>query len=436
MRAGVSGLWGTASRSPRWAERVALALVAVFAFSATYKVSWANSALGLLLIAAVVMRDGLLRYLVHTLAGRITLAYLGYIGIYAAVSATLSGTLAPFAATAPYVQGGLLSILVLAFWFERLPSAAAWTIALLPLGLLARVLARWQAEDGWALLAGSARASFGDSAVNFALWALIGALCAILAAYRVSQQPSWSRPVRLGAGGALLVLAAVTLAGVFLSQTRAVWLLAIVLLPVLVVALLRAGTANRCRWPALVVAILGLASVLIGATLVLGEGMLERWRGEHDALVSALVGEWQDVDTETSVGQRLHIYQVGIEAVSERPWLGQGPGTDAAVLAASGDAVVAHYGVEHLHNSALVMWVEYGMPGLAFFAAFFLVPAWYARRALRAGEREGYAVLSLVVLIAMFGASMSNHVLGGYRAPFVLALFAGLAVARGWRARY
>lgn len=72
----------------------------------------------------------------------------------------------------------------------------------------------------------------------------------------------------------------------------------------------------------------------------------------------------------SSIGARLHMWNIAAENISNAPWWGYGAGSYPSVSERSfNDAVMCAVGCIHPHNQYLHIWLEHGLVGLALFLA-------------------------------------------------------------------
>jgi O-antigen ligase len=166
------------------------------------------------------------------------------------------------------------------------------------------------------------------------------------------------------------------------------------------------------------------------AAAVLGAGIL----GRADRMPSAVAGMgdrlhllWQAAanplsTADGSVRDRTLMLRDGWTAFVDAPWVGYGQHRrfDAVRQGWTGSPEPT-YG--HLHNEFLNHAVAAGMPGLGFFLALWLWPAWLAWRRKSSISRDAVFVIG-VVAISMAGTALTTAALGHY----VHAQFWGVAM--------
>lgn len=197
------------------------------------------------------------------------------------------------------------------------------------------------------------------------------------------------------------VLILVSLTGVLIGQTRAVWL-ALCIAAVF-------GVAVRLIWLAkfhgarhmlrsMVVVFCVLFIVCLGALYTFKDTLSKRVGYESDVVEKLIDGEVQKLPYNSSLGIRIHTWVAAGEWIAERPlvgWGGEGRGLVIDHTDWLPDNIKKRFG--HLHNFFLEVWVAYGLLGIGVIAA---LAFWIGRGtwlSWRAGVMPGD--------IALFGAS-------------------------------
>lgn len=238
---------------------------------------------------------------------------------------------------------------------------------------------------------------FGDLSLLLALWSAVWALHA--------PRP-WQRG--LAAAAALLGLGASVL-----SDTRGGWLV----LPLLAFMVLWWGArARRAAWSARQLAQrLGIVVVLCAAIVALPP--------VHQRIAEAVheYASWDRGDAASSVGQRLVLWQMSLQEVRVRPWVGIGGVEFRELLkdAVARGAVpqeIATLG--HAHNELLDMLVKRGILGLLALLLFYVVPGWLFWRALRTSgedesdaastDRRAAALCGLTLIVGFVGFGLTQ----------------------------
>lgn len=309
-----------------------------------------------------------------------------------------------------WARVGLLPAFLFLIWGDRLGRLLPALPWLLALGLFVRVALDLDSALLTELMAGARRATFGESATHFGTWAAAGALLLGLA-------PPGGRAKR-----ALQVLWVLTLSAlvllVLMSWTRGVWLALAITLLVLVAADRKAAWAHVSGgWPLVV----GLA---LGIALLSAQGWDRYVDRLQDTLseLSVILDEGIAEAPPDSLALRGRIWLTSVDAISQKPWLGWGPGADRPVI--ENADLPAGERLVHFHNSYLSAVVELGLAG----AALLFGPVFYTlalglhrlwRRAYGNGTalRQGVALVLLLLLSAL-----TDHTLAASKAPYLLGL--------------
>lgn len=196
------------------------------------------------------------------------------------------------------------------------------------------------------------------------------------------------------------VLTLISVTGVLIGQTRAVWLALCVAtavgIAIWLVWLARAHGARHVLSSAIITACV-LVVVGLGAMYSFKDTLSERLHREAPVIEELLDGDLQGMPY-SSIGIRIHTWVAAGEWIAERPlvgWGGEGRGLVIDHTSWLPDRIKKHFG--HLHNFFLEVWVAYGLLGVGVLAA---LAFWIGRGtwlAWRAGVMPGD--------IALFGAS-------------------------------
>jgi O-antigen ligase len=231
----------------------------------------------------------------------------------------------------------------------------------------------------------------------------------------------------LGWLGALAFFAA----ALFATKSRSGWL-AFALTAVVVVPFAQSalGQGGRIRERILMGAGLMLILLLIA---VAAPSLLQAISPEQESLRALLRGQLDNPEP-TSFGQRLMMWQAGIAAWQQHPWLGIGPASVSGMLSVSAPLAVQHHPT--LHNSILDVLVTTGILGLAFQAGIFGFLCLQAIKLYFAEGADKRLALLLLGAMALFLVdSLATHLLVRDRGMFFLALFGGLAYGLAVRSR-
>ncbi|ABE59046.1 O-antigen polymerase [Chromohalobacter israelensis DSM 3043] len=168
------------------------------------------------------------------------------------------------------------------------------------------------------------------------------------------------------------VLTLISLAGVMIGQTRAVWLaLSVVAFFGIIIWLMWLvkfhGARSMLRSVTIVVCV--LAVVFLGALYTFKDTLSKRVGYESDVIEKLIDGEFQQLPY-SSIGIRIHTWVAAGEWIAERPlvgWGGEGRGLVIDHTDWLPDDIKERFG--HLHNFFLEVWVAYGLLGLGVIAA-------------------------------------------------------------------
>ncbi|MFG6158392.1 O-antigen ligase family protein [Halomonas sp. 1390] len=188
--------------------------------------------------------------------------------------------------------------------------------------------------------------------------------------------------------------------GVFIGQTRAVWLGT--LLSFLMTAGIvgawrcRQGAARRLVRPLVIALAVAVAlSAVVGVTFK--DLILERVTNESEVIGQVVRGDFEAVPY-TSIGIRIHTWVAASEWVAQRPlvgWGGEGRGLVIDHTPWLPDFVKQEFG--HLHNFLIEVWVAYGLLGVLLIAALAVWVGMGTWRAWRGGTMPSD--------VALFGAA-------------------------------
>lgn len=219
---------------------------------------------------------------------------------------------------------------------------------------------------------------------------------------------------RRGLSGLSLLIAFVGAAGgslaVILSGMRGAWPLLPLCIGIALFAQRRelAAVWREATSPRRLVVLVGGGLVATAIVLVAMPTVFAR----IDAMWTDLGLIAANSDTPTSLNLRRGMYEAAIQAIWERPWFGYGAEHHwEAVMPYLDPETFAGTVFSHFHNVVLTVGVDAGIIGIVALLAMVAAPvltAWQAR-SLHGGGRRLAAALILVV--AFFGAGMSNIML-------------------------
>jgi O-antigen ligase len=198
----------------------------------------------------------------------------------------------------------------------------------------------------------------------------------------------------------LAIFGALAAAGaLMLSGMRTLW-------PVILFAPFIPVIATGGRWNVRRFAVYSASSmVLIAIVAALTFSALEKRIGALESDLALL----EHGDFDSSLGQRLLMWQVGVDLVRERPIFGYGPKSVSATLAAHTADTSVPVRYSHMHNFLLNAQVRAGILGLIAVLGLLLVPvivAWRGRKRDRT-SRFGFA-MTLVLAFTYVCSGLLN----------------------------
>ncbi|WP_111747865.1 undecaprenyl-phosphate glucose phosphotransferase [Salinisphaera orenii] len=400
--------WWPETRTARWVQYAGSGALLLFAFFAVGGTSIALGALGIMLITALLDGRRFGRALVGSKVAWAVLALALYVagrGLYAAWAQ-------PAHAGAHYEalwHWLLLLFFPLTAWFAGSDSRRIQLVLAVALvGLLVGMarLSDWH-QIARALAGSGERIDFGMTFLNAALYLGVGLLGWIAFIERLIGSGRWRWARAFG----WLIVAAILGEMLFLTQSRAVLLSLIVLLPCLVlIKVVRMHTATLRRRGLAACLVLVVAIVVLG---VLNRQAITDRAGKTVQSVAAIATFSLDQIPQSSLGQRVRIYLFGGETWLDKPVFGWGPGIEATEMlpgAPINPHTSAHY--PDLHDGYLEVLVRFGVVGLALASVLALVLA----RGLYRGWRSGWFPEDMVLffLAATLLAALVN--LSNFRA--------------------
>lgn len=165
-------------------------------------------------------------------------------------------------------------------------------------------------------------------------------------------------------------LLAIMLQVVIVSQSRGAYIALTAGLFVLAAFRVHARAKRNVSITAGKVAGAALVLVAVAAFIVSQWSTLEsRVLAEKSTIEAITNGDLRDLPT-TPIGQRLYMYRAGLEAYTEKPWIGWGPdGSRTVIKRADIPESIRH---DHLHNGPLDALVRFGLIGAML---FYSIPA-------------------------------------------------------------
>lgn len=446
------------------AALVSLAYVALFSMADLRLYLRPETGAGLALLLMLPFGSRPWRELLTLPFTRLLLGFIAFLlahAVYSAWTQPSTGYSEQLTAIAKLIRLGILSC-VIGWWLSFRPHAIPWLLALMPLGLVLGVVYHLPWGQMPAIWAGRIRPEFGNSENLSGMLAATGAwlsFCFYFEAWRRGarmRHRSWPAALGLfGFSGCFCVL--------LLSQSRGAWLALAVVLPWAAWGLARSearAIGARLWLPAALTLLVSLV-LLTSARDMLAVRFagMSRWIPVAESIAgrqlsldtSSHVYAAPKPDTEAApervqaheraldnpkeaapvaakaVSLRLQLYELAIERLRERPWLGWGlRSIPSLIAAASFDSTLVH-----LHNAYLDALVGIGLIGSAFMLALFVSLA----RELKAAWRRRWIPAFLLWAVAggtgvMLVANLFDSMLWRFehsRAP--LELFFGCCIA-------
>ncbi len=175
--------------------------------------------------------------------------------------------------------------------------------------------------------------------------------------------------------------------------------------------------------------ILTVVTVMMGAFAYHSSAFQSRFSVIETELVQSEQGENQ-----TSVGQRRAFYEIGLNAIAQRPWFGHGTGMAQKAYAENAEVYqegrfkdVASFHNLHYHNDLIEMGVYLGLLGIS--AYFFLLWGWFQSLRVR-----GLTVLGATLVCFIFMAGLTDVILIYGQIPSLLLAITAIAII--WQREY
>lgn len=168
------------------------------------------------------------------------------------------------------------------------------------------------------------------------------------------------------------LLLLISLTGIVIGQTRAVWLALALSFPfagLLYLIYWSRHTAGRRLFKPLAISLVS-GGIVIGVVGAVFKDTLQERIGNESQVVNQLLQGNADSLPYTSIGIRIHTWIAASEWIAERPligWSGEGRSLVIDHTAWLPQSVKDTFG--HLHNFLLEVWVAYGLLGVAVIAA-------------------------------------------------------------------
>ncbi|EPC04110.1 hypothetical protein L861_02025 [Litchfieldella anticariensis FP35 = DSM 16096] len=226
--------------------------------------------------------------------------------------------------------------------------------------------------------------------------------------------------------------------GVAITQTRAVWLAVLLVLPCMAAIYLFWNYSQRHSNSArkvTVALLLGGAIVLSLIGVTFHDGIERRIVKEKETLVELLEGNIDAVPYTSSIGNRVYTWIAAAEWIHERPLIGWGENGRSLVIQETEwlpEYTREHYG--HLHNTFLEVFVSYGLMGVGLLAALAWWIGWGTWRAWRGGVMPGdMALFGFSFFIFWVVVNQFEAYLSFWSGVYVHNLIVGGLVTHIWR---
>lgn len=258
----------------------------------------------------------------------------------------------------------LFLCVLVGLWVRGNVMAAKYLVSLMVIGFLISLLFNSTVAE-WVSGVRGSRVDFGymnaqHTSMYFG-WLLLFSVCMIIYSFR----DKW----RLTFKVICIMLLLLSLTGVIITQTRAVWLSLIVVAFVLVLIFIFNAARISIKLVSKKITLLLAAVFFIGFVVVSSDAtsiLKKRSLQESDVILVAAKGGLDDVPL-TSIGIRLHTWAYAIEKIKERPLTGWGSKSRKSLIK-EGDFpkwIKDRFG--HFHNSYLEILLSYGVLGFLIF---------------------------------------------------------------------
>jgi len=410
-----------------------------FAFAAFFHVAAANQGLLLMLLIAATRYRIDLRGLAGDRMLQLSLAFLAYLAIRTLWTAAAFPDDAAEAwdAAKRWPITGFLGIVLVGYWLSRVKARPESVLVLVFAGFLARILSRLEWADLetqlGALLSGTARATFGYSAVNLGIWSGI-ALLGLVVFWRrlLPVDGRWSR--RWPWLVLWLAGVGISAAALAFSQTRSAWLTVLLVLPPIALASLYTGLRSKKVFAVATLLLLG-CGLLVVHQLAQTDLVQQRLEVDLGSVAEAASGEPTDLAA-VGIGLRLAMYRLFWEQWLEHPVFGWGPGSMGRALDEGGGNALSVHHFEHFHSSYFSLLFQFGIVGTAFVVAMFVL----LFRAVLRGHREGAMPADLTLfligsLLVLLLSALVNEPIYSSSGSNLVSLLGGIAYSYGYRQR-
>lgn len=321
----------------------------------------------------------------------------------------------------------MLPALLVGFWLARLPRLVQWLPLLMAVGYTIKVLSLTTPELLTQFVSGEKRAAYDNDITRFGIYSAISLFAAISSiwALRGVQAPSLRRLLYV----VVAICAAVAVAGLVFSQTRAAWLATAVVIVLCIGIGLRGVRAGTVPRGPMLIAAASTGLVLVGVAILFRELLTNRLLDQAGTIVHLLQGGWSN-PPEDPVGYRITAYREGLLTWLEAPWFGHGPGVDWFVFRNRTEPALDF--LMHFHNVYINLLATWGLAGFTLFAivsGVLVVRAWRAHAVRFLPTHTGMFLLASAVSLLLFG--LFDQILLDERIPFLLGILGGTAAAWG-----
>lgn len=324
--------------------------------------------------------------------------------------------------------GGLFSLLV-GWWLAGNNGRIALVLQLAVLGLFLGVLEGIDWQHFATYMVQRPLFGMGNGAGLYALVAMAGLL--ILRSSRLFDGGWQQRRLSSAVIKILLMALFAVFSAVFvLSQTRAAWFAALIVMPAVFVLVLRNRAGEMLKKRVLRFEVIVLAVLML--SVIFGAGIIEKRLGvERSSVVLLFSGKLSGLPAD-SVGLRVGLWENALERIAERPLLGWGSGS-APVLIRESDVPG---GLKHYHNLYLQLAAELGLVGVGLFALWSALAVKAAVHAWRERYTDFDYLLFLAATLAIFLIVSSFQIRhDDERGQYLLILLGALALTHRLRRR-
>lgn len=416
-----------------WVERVGIIGLYLFALSSMASVSAANIGLGLMLLSFIVSSKAW-RSMSHEPIFWLCLTLIVYISLRAIWAAQEFPSISNLPMNRAKSWILLFLFFIVGWWLAGDSRHTAIVLVLALAGFTLGILSSPDASLLLSLIPKNVR-----SGMHYDKAILFGFHCAVMILGLLVFAPRWLRrnrqrapwvPVFLAI--ATLVMALFFLQGMIISQSRGVWLAALVVIPVTAFLFHRKSAwqhANgKRRW---------LLWLLIPAvvTLVAATNWNLIWKrlSPEGQTLTIVLQQGLDKAPLSSSSYRLSMWRFGIEKWSERPIFGWGPGSTQLLVEQEPEKVYPHPSGEpwdHLHSVYVELLLQLGLTGAALVAAIIVLltkGVVDAYRSNRLPRDLFYFFTACLALTAIYSLTDFRHLQWNWR--FFWLLFAGIGFA-------